>query len=127
MRFHLLLLPCPAQESPLHRPVSIQTAQRGVRAATSPPPTFSTLGFTKPDPALGTRFTGPRPTLPAPSYWHFQVPVVLGRLGLAGVGGERRVLGRVGRVGTRMCVVAAAEELECELRGLWMRRTRRPR
>lgn len=26
-----------------------------------------------------------------------------------------------------MCVVAAAEELECELRGLWMRRTRRPR
>lgn len=47
------------------------------------------------------------------SDWLLQVPVILGSCRLAGVGGKRRVSGRVGRAGTRMCVLAAAEELEC--------------
>lgn len=70
-----------------------------------------TLAFTSPYPALGTQFTGPRPTLPAFSYWFLQVPVVLGRCRLAGEGGDGRASESVGRAGTRMCVVAAAEEL----------------
>lgn len=64
-----------------------------------------------PCPALGTGFTGPRPTRPASFDWLLQVPVVLRRCRLAEVGGKGRVSGTVGRAGTRMCVVAAAEEL----------------
>lgn len=127
MRSNLPRLPRPAQEPSLDRPVSTHAAQRGVRAAMEPPPTLSTPGFTRPCPAQGTRFTGPRPTLPVPSDWLLQVSVILGRFGLVDCGGGGLASGSVGRAGTRMCVVAAAEELEGELRGLWMRRTRRPR
>lgn len=118
---------------PAHRRSHSLTAQSAPTlpsAASAPPwsrlpPSRHRVYQTRP--AQGTRFTGPRPTLPAPSDWLFQVTVILGLFGLVGGVGEGRVSGSVGRAGTRMCVVAAAEELEGELRGLWMRRTRRPR
>lgn len=113
VRSDLTRPPHTGREPPLDRPLSARGAQCGVWAATSPPTTLSTPGFTSPYPALGTRFTGPRPVRPASFDWLLKVPVVLGRCRLARVGPKGRVSGSVGRAGTRMCVVAAAEELVC--------------
>ena len=113
VRSDLTRPPHTGREPPLDRPLSARGAQCGVWAATSPPTTLSTPGFTSPYPALGTRFTGPRPVRPASFEWLLKVPVVLGRCRLARVGPKGRVSGSVGRAGTRMCVVAAAEELVC--------------
>ena len=92
-----------------------QSAPRAPSAASALPrrhlPPSRHPHLAAPYPALGTGFTGPLPTRPASSDWLLQVPVVLSRCRLAGVGGKGRASGSVGRAGTRMCVVAVAEEL----------------
>lgn len=99
--------PLTAQSAPTAAGTAPGAASAPPRRCLHPP----TLGFTSPYPELGSQFTGPRPSLPEFSHWFLQMPVVQGRCRLAGEGGDGRASESVGRAGTRMCVVAAAEEL----------------
>lgn len=75
-------------------------------------PTLPTPGFLRRRRVLGTRLTGPRPAPPESCDWLLKAPVFRGHCGLVRFGGEGRTSRSRGRAGTRMCVVAAAEELQ---------------
>lgn len=61
---------------------------------------------------LGTRLTGPRPAPLEPLDWLLRAPVFTEHCRLVRFSGKGRTSRSRGRAGTRMCVVAAAEELQ---------------